>query len=174
MAITLAGSYVSVTTRLSSNIRRYLLEYRERRKELLRRRAKRHIHQYGESVLSTWEASFEAIENQNPAAARLLSLLAFVNFEDILVSSMGTGPVSWRALPIVVRNHQRPRHRLMRRGSRSSSLSSNGQYVSLNRRSRRFKVILRFSGNRIKRAIRCTSSNMHGAKTGWRRTGNGS
>ena len=53
LAITLAGSYVSVTGRLSSDIRQYLLEYRERRKELLRRWAKRHIHQYGESVLST-------------------------------------------------------------------------------------------------------------------------
>ncbi len=85
LAITLAGSYVSVTARLSSDIGRYLPEYRQRRKELLRRRAKRHIHQYGESVLSTWEASFEAIKNQNPAAARLLSLLAFVNFEDIFL-----------------------------------------------------------------------------------------
>ena len=85
LAITLAGSYVSITPRLSSDIRRYLPKYRERRKELLRRRAKRHIHQYGESVLSTWEASFEAIENHNLAAARLLSLLAFVNFEDIFL-----------------------------------------------------------------------------------------
>ena len=85
LAITLAGSYVSVTARSSSDIGRYLPEYRQRQKELLRRRAKRHIHQYGESILSTWEASFEAIENQNPGAARLLSLLAFVNFEDIFL-----------------------------------------------------------------------------------------
>ena len=85
LAITLAGSYVSVTPRLSSDIGRYLPEYRQRRKELLQRRAQRHIHQYGESVLSTWEASFQAIENHNPCAARLLSLLAFVNFEDIFL-----------------------------------------------------------------------------------------
>ncbi len=85
LAITLAGSYVSATPRLSSDIGRYLPEYRERRKELLRRRAKRHIHQYGESVLSTWEALFETINNHNPAAARLLSLLAFVNFKDIFL-----------------------------------------------------------------------------------------
>lgn len=39
----------------------------------------------GKSVLSTWEGSFEAIENHNPAAARLRSLLAFVNFEDIFL-----------------------------------------------------------------------------------------
>ena len=89
LAITLAGSYVSVTARLSSDIRRYLPEYRKRRKELLRRRAKRHIHQYGESVLSTWEASFEAIKDYNPAAARLLGLLAFINFEDIFIGLLG-------------------------------------------------------------------------------------
>ena len=86
LAITLAGSYISVTPRLSSDIWRYLPEYRQRRKELLRQRAKRHIHHYGESVLSTWEASFEAIKDYNPAAARLLSLLAFMNFEDIFLS----------------------------------------------------------------------------------------
>ena len=43
---------------------------------------------------------------------------------------------------VMLRNRQRSRHRLIRRGSRSSSLSSNGQYMSLNRRSRRSKVIL--------------------------------
>ena len=85
MAITLTDLYVSATPRLSSDIRRYLPEYRERRKELLQRRAKRHIHQYGESVLSIWEASFEIIEKYNRGAAYLLSLLAFVNFEDIFL-----------------------------------------------------------------------------------------
>ena len=86
LAITLAGSYISVTPRLSSDIWRYLPEYRQRRKELLCQRAKRHIYHYGESVLSTWEASFKAIKEHNPAAARLLSLLAFINFEDIFLS----------------------------------------------------------------------------------------
>jgi len=85
LAITLAGSYVSVTDHLSSDIREYLPEYRQRRKELLQRRPKQHIHRYGESVLSTWEASFEAIKNHNPATARLLGLLAFINFEDIFI-----------------------------------------------------------------------------------------
>ena len=89
LAITLAGSYVSVTPRLSSDFRRYLPKYRQRRKELLQRRPKHHMHQYGESVLSTWEVSFEAIKNQNPASARLLSLLAFMNFEDIFTSLFG-------------------------------------------------------------------------------------
>ena len=35
--------------------------------------------------MSTWEASFEAIEKHNRGAARLLSLLTFVNFEDIFL-----------------------------------------------------------------------------------------
>jgi hypothetical protein len=83
LAITLAGSYVAATPRLRSDIRLYLLEYRERRKQLLGMKAKKLIHQYGESVLSTWEASFAAVERQSVTAARLLSLLAFLNFDDI-------------------------------------------------------------------------------------------
>ncbi|KAL9607188.1 MAG: hypothetical protein Q9167_007873, partial [Letrouitia subvulpina] len=83
LAITLAGSYVSVTPRLSSDIGKYLPEYRQRRKELFQRRPKQHAHRYRESVMTTWEASFEAITAHNPVAARLLSLLAFLHFEDI-------------------------------------------------------------------------------------------
>ncbi|KAL9628998.1 MAG: hypothetical protein Q9164_007065, partial [Protoblastenia rupestris] len=89
LAITLAGSYVSMTPRLQSDIKRYLPEYRQRRKELLQRQPEQHVHRYKESVLSTWETSFEAIAKQSPAAARLLGLLAFVNFEDIFPSLFG-------------------------------------------------------------------------------------
>ncbi|KAL8792566.1 MAG: hypothetical protein Q9195_004865 [Heterodermia aff. obscurata] len=89
LAITLAGSYVSMTSRLQSDITRYLPEYRWRRKELLQRRPKQHVHRYGKSVLTTWKASFEAIAKQDPVATRLLSLLAFVNFEDICMSLFG-------------------------------------------------------------------------------------
>ena len=85
LAITLAGSNISVTPRLSSDIRRYLPEYRQRRKELLRQRPQQHIHRYGENVLSTWEASLYAIAHQHPAASRLLSVLAFMNFDDIFM-----------------------------------------------------------------------------------------
>ncbi|KAL8628976.1 hypothetical protein Q9189_005317 [Teloschistes chrysophthalmus] len=85
LAITLAGSYVSVTPRLSSHIRGYLPEYRRRRKELLRWRPKQQVHRYGESVLSTWEASFDAVATQSPAAARLLGVLAFMSFDDIFL-----------------------------------------------------------------------------------------
>ncbi len=76
LAITLAGSYVSETPRLSSDIGRYLPEYRQRQKELRRRRAKRHIHQYGESFLSTWEDS--CIDAWSAEAYYSLTLLTYL------------------------------------------------------------------------------------------------
>lgn len=85
LAITLAGSYISQTPRLSSDIRQYLPEYRQRQKQLLGRKAEKYIHQYGESVLSTWETSFSAVAKQSLLASRLLSLLAFLNFDDIFL-----------------------------------------------------------------------------------------
>jgi len=39
----------------------------------------------GESVLGTWEACCKVIENQGPTVGQLLTLLAFVNFEDIFM-----------------------------------------------------------------------------------------
>ena len=53
LAITLAGSYVSMTPRLQSDITRYLSEYWWRRNELLQRRPQRYVHRYGKSVLTT-------------------------------------------------------------------------------------------------------------------------
>jgi tetratricopeptide (TPR) repeat protein len=85
LAITLAGSYVAATPRLRSDIRQYLSDYRTQRKRLLSREPTRYIHQYGESVLGTWETSFDAIVRQSVVASRLLSLLAFLNFDDIWV-----------------------------------------------------------------------------------------
>jgi tetratricopeptide (TPR) repeat protein len=83
LAIMLAGSYVGATPRLSSNVRLYLPEYHEHRKRLLSRKAIPNVHRYGESVLSTWETSFAAVERQSRVASRLLCLLAFMNFDDI-------------------------------------------------------------------------------------------
>ena len=85
LAITLAGSYVSITPRLSSDVRKYLPEYHQQQKELLSRRPEQQIHRYGESVLSTWEASFDSVATQNPVAARLLSVMAFINSDDIFL-----------------------------------------------------------------------------------------
>ena len=85
LAVTLAGSNVSMTPRLSSNIRRYLPGYSQLRKELLCRRPKQRIHQYGESVLSTREACFGANGNQSPVVVQTLCLLASINFNDIFL-----------------------------------------------------------------------------------------
>jgi hypothetical protein len=89
LAITLAGSNVAATPRLRSDIRSYLPEYRERRRQLLGMKARKLIHRYGESVLSTWETSFVAVERQSAMAARLLGLLAFLNFNDIIPALFG-------------------------------------------------------------------------------------
>lgn len=83
LAVTLAGAYVAATPRFRSNIGEYLPEYRRRRKALLGRRAKQQIHQYGKSVLSTWETSRATIAKQCPVAVRLLSFFAFLDPEDI-------------------------------------------------------------------------------------------
>ncbi|XTI88791.1 hypothetical protein V2W45_1307553 [Cenococcum geophilum] len=85
LAVTLAGAYVAATPRISSDIRQYLPEYQWRRKTLLSRKANPYIHQYGESVLSTWETSFVALASKSPEAARLLSFLAFLSPDDIFL-----------------------------------------------------------------------------------------
>ena len=92
LAITIAGSYISVTPRLASDISLYLPEYHEQRKRLLSRKAIANIHSYKESVLGTWEASFEAIKRQSSVAANLLNLLAFLNFDDIFLDLFKVDP----------------------------------------------------------------------------------
>ncbi|KAH0543886.1 hypothetical protein FGG08_001787 [Glutinoglossum americanum] len=83
LAINLAGSYISATPRVSSNLALYLLEYRERRRFLLAQKPNKLVHQYGESVLTTWETSFEAMRCRSSLACNLLALLAFLDPEDI-------------------------------------------------------------------------------------------
>lgn len=80
--ITLTGLYVAATSRLRSDIRLYLPEYRERRKQLLSMKIKKLIQGYGESVLSTWKILFAAVRRQLAMVARLLSLLAFLDFDE--------------------------------------------------------------------------------------------
>jgi len=83
LAINLAGTYISNTPRLRWNLRQYLDEYREHRKELLSQKPIRLVHQYGQSVLTTWETTFSAITHRCVEAAKFLMLSAFVNFDDI-------------------------------------------------------------------------------------------
>ena len=92
LAITLAGSYVATTPRIASDIGLYLPEYHIHRKRLLSRKATPNLHSYKQSVLSTWEASFEAIKRQSQVAANLLCLLAFLNFDDIFMDLFQINP----------------------------------------------------------------------------------
>ncbi|KAF1828162.1 hypothetical protein BDW02DRAFT_271760 [Decorospora gaudefroyi] len=85
LAVCLSGTYISNTPRLKLNLRKYLDEYRTRRKEILARKPNRLVHQYGESVLTTWETTFDAVAQQRAEASKLLTLLGFINFDDIFI-----------------------------------------------------------------------------------------
>ncbi|KAI9686760.1 MAG: Kinesin light chain 3 [Bathelium mastoideum] len=92
LAITLAGTYVGTTRHLQSNIKGYLPEYRQRRRELLKRRPETLIHQYSESVLTTWETSYQAIiDSDCPEASVLMTILSFLSSDDIFPQLFGTG-----------------------------------------------------------------------------------
>jgi tetratricopeptide (TPR) repeat protein len=85
LAVTLAATYVGSTPRLQSNIKAYLPEYRQRRRELLRRKPESLVHQYSESVLTTWETSYAAVARQCAEASVLMTMLSFLSFDDIYV-----------------------------------------------------------------------------------------
>jgi tetratricopeptide (TPR) repeat protein len=89
LAISLAGRYVSQTPRISSNLPAYLEEFRQRRKQLLSEQPNKLIYQYGDSVMTAWETSYSAVESELPEASRLLTLLAFLNYEDIFPGLFG-------------------------------------------------------------------------------------
>jgi tetratricopeptide (TPR) repeat protein len=90
LAVTLASTYVGRTPRLQSDIKAYLPEYRQRRRQLLERKPERLIHQYSESVLTTWETSYQAIHEQSPDASTLMTMLSFFGFDDIFLQLFGT------------------------------------------------------------------------------------
>lgn len=83
LAVTLAGFYISQTPQLALNIRDYLPIYRRQRKSLLDQKPRKIVHQYGESVLTTWETSFQSIEKRSPASAQFLMFLACISPDDI-------------------------------------------------------------------------------------------
>ncbi|KAJ9652261.1 hypothetical protein H2198_008471 [Neophaeococcomyces mojaviensis] len=85
LAVTLAGSYVREDPEISLNLGLYLSEFQQRRAQLLSQRPHRLVHQYGESVLSTWEISYSTIRRQSPMAVKLLNVLAFLNFDDVFL-----------------------------------------------------------------------------------------
>ena len=83
LAVTLAGTYVLET---HLELDEYLKEYRHRRKELLEEKPENLVHGYSKSVLATWESSFRAITKRSLEASRLLMLLAFIHYDDIMLS----------------------------------------------------------------------------------------
>jgi tetratricopeptide (TPR) repeat protein len=85
LAVTLAGSYVGTTQRLQSHVKGYLVEYRQRRRELLKRKPERLVHQYSESVLTTWETSHRAVSEQCPEASVLMAMLSCLSSDDIFL-----------------------------------------------------------------------------------------
>ena len=89
LAVTLASTYVGRTPRLQSDITVYLPEYRRRRRELLKRKPESLIHRYNESVLTTWETSYDAVHEQSPEASTLMSMLSFLSFDDIFLELFG-------------------------------------------------------------------------------------
>jgi tetratricopeptide (TPR) repeat protein len=89
LAVTLAAAYVGTTPRLQSNVRAYLPEYRQRRRELLERKPEMLVHQYNESVLTTWETSYQAVAGQCPEASVLMTMLSCLSFDDIFLGLFG-------------------------------------------------------------------------------------
>ncbi|CAI6226945.1 unnamed protein product [Periconia digitata] len=85
LAVTLAGAYVGTTPRLQSNVKAYRPEYRQRRRELLQRKPESLVHQYSESVLTTWETSHRAVAEQCSEASVLMTMLSFLSFDDIFL-----------------------------------------------------------------------------------------
>jgi len=83
LAVTLAGAWVAATPH--KGVKDYLPDYRRRRNAFLRRKADSNAHSYEKSVLATWEMSYEAIFEQCPSAANMLSFLAFIDNNDILL-----------------------------------------------------------------------------------------
>jgi hypothetical protein len=89
LAVTLAATYVGSTPRLQSNIKAYLPEYKQRRQTLLQRKPQSLVHQYSESVLTTWETSYAAVAGQCAEASVLMTMLSFLSFDDIYLSTSG-------------------------------------------------------------------------------------
>jgi tetratricopeptide (TPR) repeat protein len=74
LAIDQAGAYIEET---ACSLARYLAFYQSRRRELLARRGRRAT-EHPDSVAATWSLAFQNIEQEDPAAAELLRLCAFL------------------------------------------------------------------------------------------------
>jgi|SRR5882762_7289493 len=89
LAVDQAAAYVAAR---QLDIVRYLPRYKQRFMGVMgeKPRGKRN---YKASVITTWEISFAAVQQENPQAAELLTTCSFLNnediWEDILLKGMG-------------------------------------------------------------------------------------
>ena len=74
LALDQAGAYIKVAR---CSFQEYVDLYRKHRKDLLVERGA-HIPEHPEAVATTWDLSFQHIERENPAAAEVLRLCAFL------------------------------------------------------------------------------------------------
>ncbi|CAI6093207.1 unnamed protein product [Clonostachys chloroleuca] len=93
LPIALAGAYIAQTPRLASNLILFLDEYRTQQNRLLRRKPNVLQHQYDKSIMTTWEMTYLAVENEMPEACELLSLLSFFHHEDIYLKLLISSPI---------------------------------------------------------------------------------
>lgn len=91
LALDQAGAYIEET---GCSMRDYLDLYGQRRHALLARRGTQ-ITGYPESVSTTWSLSFERITSDNPAAADLLRLCAFLSPDRIPEELLTEGAAYW-------------------------------------------------------------------------------
>lgn len=83
LAVSLAGYYVKQTPWLSSDLARYLPQYRQQRKDILSEKPRQAVHYYKESVLTTWETSFSAVQVRSASAGNIFLLLCWLNPNDV-------------------------------------------------------------------------------------------
>ena len=87
LALDQAGAYIEETR---CGFASYRQLYSMRRKELLQRRGRFPV-DHPESVAATWSLSFQQVEQESPAAADLLRLLAFLHPEAIPEEILSAG-----------------------------------------------------------------------------------
>ncbi|KAJ1334996.1 FxSxx-COOH system tetratricopeptide repeat protein [Microdochium nivale] len=89
LAISIAGAYVSQSPTRQADLSRYLVEYRRRRHDLLAELPDEVVDKYEHSVMTVWETSFAAVKEQQPQACQLLTLLSFIDYQDIFLELFG-------------------------------------------------------------------------------------
>lgn len=89
LAIDQAGAYLN---KLSKPLSTFLPLFEANFKTTLSKKPPSTLWQYGEkTVVTTWEISFEAIQNEDPQAAQLLLLCSFLSNEYIDANFLSRG-----------------------------------------------------------------------------------